>query len=620
MKDFLGIISFNQAISTEAEGRVAHIASTQGLISLKEEFADYEIIWGSSRCNEASKPALDKFYGYSVLFDGMIYNYNELACTFHENNTEARSISELIALLFRQHGPECFLLLNGDFSCALFDIKNRCLFIASDKIGPRKIYYTYNNGLLLFATRMKMIIQMLGAAPEIDNTFLSKYFAYGFVPSPNTPLKGIKKIPSGNYLVCKNDGIRLHQYWNLKFRNKEEIDEKETNYSNGIYDLLIESTKRRLNTNCRNGVFLSGGLDSSSLVAAMSELMPSHSIKSFTAIFNERSFDESTNARIIASHFDTDHKEILFTPQKALHFIEQLLDRIDEPFSDDDVICGGLLSPIASDTVDEIFTGDGPDEIFMGYPSFLAHRVTNLYERIPKSVRKHIEQFAEKLPVSYRYRSFDSQFKQFVGGLDYPAEIRDAAWWGPFPPKYQNCLFRDDIQKEMDFHHTHVYSEVEETLLTVNTNDITEEILSIYIKLLGERWLMKLNAVSQGTSLRFKFPYLDSRLIEYVNLIPSRFKLKSKYILRKGLQTHLPKQIVNGTKRPFFVPLAKWIKNDFKSLILDSISEKNTAAIGSLNYSYVSKLLEQHYAGKANNTKQIWNILILVSWYKRMMA
>ena len=619
MTDFYGAVSWDTPLTPDIQHRIKTLVElprpncalsslTGGLFT---GFADQT----SGGEGEADRG----IPGYSVLFSGLLCNKEELLSLLPDGarTQAAESDPVLIAHLFQKFKQQCFPRLNGDFSLALSDNPNKAFFLLNGKLHPRKIYYSRHEGYLFFSEDMETIVKMTGCLPPVNTPALPKYFAYGFVPSPDTLLQGIQRVPAGNFLLSRPKSLGLQPYWDIQFKDQDEPSRDEAHYSQDVYQVLCRTTARRLNPDARVGLFLSGGLDSSSLLAVLKQISPQTPLQTFTAVFQEKSFSEASNARTVASFFSAQHREIMFTPSKALAFLKDLLARLDDPFSDDDVICGGVLSPVAEVHVDDVFLGDGPDELFMGYPSFLAHRVADIYESVPALFRKFFEKGMGIIPVSYRYCAFDARFKQFLGGIGYPPALRDSAWWGPFPPQYQKPLFRDDLHAQLRFEYQEVYRAVSEAQRAVNAQTLVNQVLTSYIKILSERWLMKLNAVGRGTSLRFKFPYLDDDFIACVNRIPAQYKLKSKHILRRAMRPYLPKRIVQGGKRPFFVPLALWIKNDFKEQIRDTITADNIRQAG-LNHTTITRMLDDHFSGKTNNAKQIWNLFILLSWHRRM--
>ncbi len=620
MPGFYGAVSWERPLSPDIIHRLKRLAVPAGQPCLPNSSTDGLFMGFAPRPSAGKKGEGAEIPGYSVLFNGSLYNHKELLMLLPEEDRvpAAEDAAWLITRLFQKFNHHCFTRLNGDFSMALRDIHQRTFYLLNGKLHPRKIYYSQHKGCLFFSEDMETIIKISGLLPPLHLPVLPKYFAYGFVPSPNTLLEGVHRLASGTFLCFEQNITGLRAYWDIQFQEQEAPPRKqEAWHGQNVFQSLCQSTKRRLSAGSRVGLFLSGGLDSSSLAAVLKHISPETRVQTFTAVFDEKSFNEASRAGLVASFFQTRHHEILFTPQKALAFLKNWIEKVDDPFSDDDFICGGVLSPVAENLVDDVFLGDGPDELFMGYPSFLAHRITEIYARVPELFRKYFEAAIRFLPVSYRYCAFDARFKQFLGGVGYPPALRDAAWWGPFPPPYQNPLYPEDIRARLRLDGAEVYQEVLESQQHAHARTFVNQVLTAYIKILSERWLMKLNAVGQGTHLQFKMPYLDDDFIACVNSIPWPYKLKPKFILRQGMCPYLPQRIIRGKKRPFFVPLALWIKNDFKGLIRDILTAENIREAG-LNHQAALQMCDEHFAGTTNNAKQIWNLLILIAWHRRI--
>ncbi len=617
MPPFYGTISWDKPLTSDIRHRLKALAPHVQNNSRKGADENQHVLL-ASQAPHGERGNYCEIPGCCVLFNGILYNAQELLPLLpeHDRACAQRCQARLVASLFQKFHHACFTRFNGDFSLALHDVSQRTFYLLNGKLQPRKIYYAWQQGYLFFAENMETIVKMSGSLPPFNSRFLPKYFAYGFVPSPHTLLEGIHRLPSGKFLQFKPTNLALETYWDIQFSEEkmEAAPTGKTSYSQEAFRVLCESTQRRFNAGARIGLFLSGGLDSGSLAAVLKHISPQTPLQTFTAVFNEQSFNEASRARTVASFFQTQHHEILFTQEKALTFVTNWIERLDDPFSDDDVICGGILSPVAEKSAEDIFLGDGPDELFMGYPSFLAHRITEIYERVPALVRKYFERAVRVLPVSYRYCAFDARFSQFLSGVGYPPALRDAAWWGPFPPASQKPLYLD---AGFSLDATDVFQDVLTAQDRARAQTFVNQVLTAYIKILSERWLMKLNAVSLDTPLRFKMPYLDDDFMAFVNRIPWQYKLKPKYILRQAISPYLPQRIVQGTKRPFFVPLALWIKNGFKGLISGILTPENLQQTG-LNHPTVLKMCDEHFSGHRNYARQIWNIFILTAWHRRI--
>ncbi|MFA5260767.1 MAG: asparagine synthase-related protein, partial [Candidatus Omnitrophota bacterium] len=371
MPPFCGAISRKGPLAPDIKHRLKTLTDPQQQSCLRNDSPDGLFTGFASQILAGEGKASCEIPEYSVLFNGILYNHKDLLPLLPENSRALaeKSTPLLIAHLFHKYNHACFSRLNGVFSLALRDIPHRTFYLVNGKLQPRKIYYFFYEECLFFTEDMENIIKISGIRPSVNITFLPKYFAYGFVPSPNTLLEGIHRLPSGKFLLFEPDNMDLQTYWDIQFNDQNETSTiaKETHYSEEVFRVLCQSAERRLNADSRTGLFLSGGLDSSSLVAALKHISPGIPLQTFTAVFDEKSFNEAPKARTVASFFQTQHHEILFTPQKALTFVKDWIKEVDDPFSDDDIICGGVLSPIAEELVNDVFLGDGPDELFMGY-------------------------------------------------------------------------------------------------------------------------------------------------------------------------------------------------------------------------------------------------------------
>ncbi|MCD4779889.1 MAG: hypothetical protein K8S27_04985 [Candidatus Omnitrophica bacterium] len=620
MPDFLGCVLSSISLSDGIDRNVNRILTRDQFLASKKRQSEDRVVLGLQQTFAEKRLIVEEFYGCTVLIRGNIYNMAEIGERLSLPDKEFRSgsLAEKIVLIYKKKGVSFYEELNGDFALALYDESEHVLFLGVDKFSPAQIYYYFDGKDFVFSTTLQRMIQMIGHVPSLDPTAFSKYFAYGFVPAPLTLFNEIKKIPLGHFLVYNRADIRMVRYGGGFFSMENQPQKSEHAYAQEVYDRFLKAVKIRMNGQHKNGVFLSGGLDSSSVVASLSQFASGRELHTFTAVFSETSYNESVNARLVAERFHTQHQEILFTPQKAIDYVQKLIKAIDEPFADDDVICSGILSPIACQYADDVFLGDGPDELFMGYPSLFAHGAMNLYEKIPGGIRQGFEAMMKTRSMSLEYCSFDGRFKQFLGGLGYPACKRDAAWWGPFPPQYQQFLFHEDVLAGLDLRHENIYSEVDQILTTMTTRNTLEEIISVYLNILSGRWLLKLNAAARQSSINFKMPFFDDDFIACVNNIPARFKKKPKQILRKSFQRILPKEITRGKKRSFFVPLPKWMKENFSSLLSEHLSLERLRELNMLNPAYVHGLIDQHKAGKVNHAKQIWSIFIFMAWYHQL--
>lgn len=555
-----------------------------------------------------------------LTYNGEIYNFLELRESLVKKGHKFRSKTdtEVVIHSWEEWQEECVHKFNGMFAFALWDRNKNTLFVARDRMGQKPLYYTQTKGQLIFASELKAILKHPDIAKEIDLESLRKYLAYEYIPAPRTIFQGIQKLPAGYWLRYRDDKIEINKYWDLNFNLT--FPGRIEDCCCQVKSLFRLAIKRRLVSDVPLGVFLSGGIDSSSIVAFMAGMMPSKAIKTFSIGFKDSSFDESSYARKVACYFGTDHHEEILEPKRMLEIFSEAISNLDEPFADASIIPTYLLSKFTRRYATVALSGDGGDELFCGYPTFPAHKLAKIYEKIPRFIHKEIvERLASLLPVSCANFSFDFKVKQFLSGVLYPMAVRHQIWLGSFSPQRQVELLaaKDKVNLEND----HIYSEIINFLKDVVSRDDIEKIIYFYTKLyLQEDILTKTDRASMANSLEVRAPFLDHQFVEFICSIPSQWKLKglrTKYIFKKAMEDMLPKDIIHRPKKGFGIPVAKWIKEDLKGLTLDAFAKDKIKREGFFDYSFIQQLLKEHFAGKKDNRKQLWTLLTFELWYER---
>jgi asparagine synthase (glutamine-hydrolysing) len=352
----------------------------------------------------------------------------------------------------------------------------------------------------------------------------------------------------------------------------------------------------------------------------MSELTDPAGIKTFSIGFEEKSFDESSYARQVARLFGTDHHEQILTPGTMTEILPEIWDFLDEPFADASIVPTYLLSKFTRQHVTVALGGDGGDELFAGYDPFLAHRLAGLYDWVPGAFHSRVvEPLMGRLPVSTDNMSLDFRIKQFLKGIPYPAAIRNQVWLGSFSHEEQPGYLSQDFRAECNGFTP--YDDITAAEQGMRFRDLTDEIVFLYSRFyLADDILTKVDRASMATSLEVRAPFLDTDFTEFVNALPSRWKLHGltrKYILKKSLEKKLPREILYRKKKGFGIPLSKWIKEDLKSLVLDVFSPNRIRGAGIFDAKAVTRLVDEHLAGTRDNRKQIWTLLMFEMWRER---
>jgi asparagine synthase (glutamine-hydrolysing) len=559
-----------------------------------------------------------------IVYNGEIYNFQELRESLEKNGHQfyTKTDTEVIVHLYEEKGIHCVDDFNGMFGFCIWDKNKNLLFLARDRIGIKPLHYTQIDNQFIFASEIKSILVHPDVKKEVDLLSLNKYLTFEYIPAPNTIFKGIKKLPPGHILTINRYGeIKIEQYWDINFAHDEKINKREEAYQEELLFILKDSVKRRLISDVPLGVFLSGGIDSSTVTALMSELVPGQ-VKTFSIGFEDKSFDESSYARQVARYFATSHYEDILSPNKMIELVPVIAMILDEPLGDASIIPTYLLSQFTRQYVTVALGGDGGDELFAGYPTYQAHRLAYFYEKLPQGLRQGIiEKVINKLPVSTANISLDFQAKKFISGIPYLPEIRNYIWLGSFTPTEKKYLLSKEVYDILKF--TDAFEDIKKYLAKADIEILLDRLLYLDMKFyLQEDILAKVDRASMANSLEARVPLLDHRFVEFVAKLPPRLKLNgltTKYIFKKAVKNLLPKGIANRKKKGFGIPIAKWFKRELKGFVLDVFNESKIKKEGFFNYSYIKRLLDEHFEGRKDNRKQLWTLLVFELWYDKFM-
>ncbi len=555
-----------------------------------------------------------------VVFNGEIYNFRELREELKGRGHQFRTVSdtEVITHAYEEYGEECFRRFNGMFAIGIWDERRKRLVLARDRLGKKPLYYSFINGTFLFASELKAIMTYPAFPRKVDPVSFMKYLFFEFIPCPHTIFKDASKIPAASYLIWDKKRIEVKQYWSPFDPQKGENNLSEVEAELRIMELLKESVKRRLISDVPLGVFLSGGIDSSAITALAQREVPGK-IKTFSIGFENPSFDESKYATLASKYIGTEHYEQRMTPTDLLNIIPSLPDILDEPMADASILPTFLLSKFTREHVTVALGGDGGDELFAGYPTYLAHKFANQYERYLRFLHPAINYFGNLLPVSDDNISFDFKIKKFLSGIGYPYGIRNSVWLGSFS--------FSDLTKTLSPGLLNYFDElkiVDEIALHEKVFPLKDQMTFIqYLDLklyLQEAILTKVDRASMACSLEVRAPFLDHELVEFVMNLPSKLKLKRftpKYILKKTMKNWLPDAVIQRPKKGFGVPIAKWVKGPLNPLFRELLASDRIGQEGFLNPEYVTQLLQDHLANKKDNRKQLWTLLIWELWVNR---
>jgi asparagine synthase (glutamine-hydrolysing) len=561
-----------------------------------------------------------------VVFNGEIYDFarhrRDLETAGHRFRTGADT--EVLVHAYEERGERLLDDLNGMWGLALYDTRRRTLILARDRLGKKPLYWTLRDGQLWFASELKALLVDERLVRRVDLVSLHQYLTYECVPAPRTILAGVQKLEPGWLLSFHEGRVRMVQYWDVGFGARGDAAAgdggRPPTYAEAIELLdahLERAVASRLVADVPLGVFLSGGIDSSTVAWHAARLRPG--IKTFTVGFSERSFDESGHARSVAAIVGSEHQERILSPRAALDLLPRVVDTLDEPFGDASVIPTTLLSAFAREQVKVALGGDGGDEVFLGYPTYPAHRLAELYARLPAGVRAAVEAAVERLPVSLENISLDFKLRRFVAGAARPAPVRNAAWLGSFAPGAAPAVLAPAVRREL--RDADSGQPLAELLLGLATKHPLEAVQYLDFKIyMSEDILVKVDRASMSCSLEVRAPLLDYRLVDFVARLPLAYKLRglsTKALLKSAMTGRLPRRILHRSKKGFGIPVGRWINGELAPLADATLERGKLDREGYLDGAEVQRLLAEHRGGLRDHRKVLWTLLMFELWLAR---
>jgi len=553
----------------------------------------------------------------SVIQNGEIYNFQEIRQDLEKrgHRFKTNSDTEAIVHLYEEYGTACAEHLRGMFAFAIWDAPRRRLVVGRDRLGIKPIYYAIGNGRLLFGSELKSLLAV-GLDREIDPQALHDYLSLTYVPAPATIFRAARKLMPGSLLIAERGAVRTERYWNLSFEPDEKRFHSEPEILAEVRAGVEDAVRSHLVSDVPLGVFLSGGVDSATLVACMRKYHTG-ALKTFSIGFAEKSFSELDRARAVAKHFGTEHHEMIVTPDAAA-LVPELTHSFDEPYADSSAIPVLCVARLARKSVTVALTGEGGDEVFAGYKTYTATKLAGMYRRaVPGPLRSLVAWGANRLPVSHGKVSFDYMAKRFVAGASRDAVDAHFSWKAIFDEAAKHTLYResrDQLGPTVRLYH--------EAVAGIDPQDMLSRLLMIDTRLgLEGDMLVKADRMSMATSLEGRVPLLDHRLVEMVAAIPSRFKmkgLKTKVLLREAMRDLLPRETTHGPKQGFNVPIPSWLLGPLRELVHDTLAPSRIAATGIFRPEPIQELIRAHEARERDNSRDIWTLLMFQTWYDRI--
>ena len=558
-----------------------------------------------------------------IVFNGEIYNFQELKeeLLLKGHSFKTHCDTETIIHLYEEEGEECVRKLRGMFAFAIWDEKKKKLFLARERIGKKPLHYTVFDGKILFASEIKAILQDPSVRRRIDHEALHDYLSLLYVPAPKTMFEGIQKLPAGHYLVCDKEGVKLTKYWDIDF--SRTVADSEEALKEELYNKLKEAVKIRLISDVPLGAFLSGGIDSSSVVSLMSELEDKPVVTNSIG-FSVKAFDELKYASLLSKRYSTEHHEYVVEP-KALEILDKLVWAYDEPFGDASSIPTYYVSKMARQNVTVALSGDGGDENFAGYNRYMySDALVRLQKVLPGFVKAGAKAVSSSLSskdsgawirkINNKLQElYLSPFEMYFKMISiYKEEEKALLYSGALKEKMKYYDSRDNFRRIFD---------------SCPSPDYISKLQYLDIKTyLCDDILVKVDRASMAVSLEVRAPMLDHKFMEFVATIPAGLKArhqKGKYIFKKAMSRNIPSEILNRSKMGFDIPMTHWLRTNLKNLVEAELFAKDGIIAELFDLEYVKKMWEiVQYANlkgfrKTDFSYRIWLLFIFSRWHKK---
>ena len=563
------------------------------------------------------QPIFNEDRSVAVTLNGEIYNYRELRAELEEagHTFSTKGDTEVIAHLYEDDGEACVDRLRGMFAFAVWDAKSRTLMLARDRLGKKPLFYTQREGTLWFASEARSIFQDPEVPRKVDFEAIDSYLAAQYVPHPLSAFEGVRKLPPATMLLWQDGRIRLRRYWKLSYattlngagdRELEEVIRRE----------LLEATALRLRSDVPLGAFLSGGVDSSAVVAAMAK-QASGRVKTFSIGFDVETFDETAYAREVAELFDTDHHTFRVEPH-AMELLPRLVWHYGEPFADPSAIPSFYLAELARSHVTVALNGDGGDEAMAGYPRYAGNLLAERLRHVPPSVLRATLKTLKAVAGSNEPSDFVRRARRVLETAPLAAWERYATWVAPFTEEERDALYTAEFRSELS--ERPAAKLIRDSFAASDADNLVERLLDVDVQsYLPDGLLVKMDIAAMAHSLEVRSPLLDQRFVEVAASMPVSAKSrgrKSKVAFKNALRRWLPDHILDRPKMGFGVPLKHWFRGELSELPVDVLLDPRSLQRGFFREDGLRSLIADHQDGRADHSLKIWALLQLELWMR----
>ncbi len=550
-----------------------------------------------------------------VVYNGEIYNFKEIRATLeHRGHVfETQTDTETIVHAYEQYGDACVQYFNGMFAIALWDARKRRLFLARDRLGIKPMYYWTDQRKLVFASELKGLIAHPDVPRKINLAGLDLFLTLEYIPAPHTIYEGIFKLLPGHTLVVEQGTVKVKEYWDVSY---QPVSQSEPECIEILSSLINDAVRLRLISDVPLGAFLSGGIDSSTIVGFMSQNM-SNSVETFSIGFDDATYNEVPHANRVANHFGTHHHVEVLKPD-IVTLAEQLIPHHDEPFADTSIFPTYLVSKLASQSVKVVLSGDGGDELFAGYDTYLAEKVGRYYGCLPRPLRQHVlPRFADWLPSQPAKKGLINKVKRMVEGAALDPSLQHTRWMMFLNPAEKASLYQSDLRTVINDDLATAY--FARYFERASAFDKLAQQQYVDIKTyLADDILTKVDRMSMAVSIEARVPLLDYRIVEFAMNLRSDMKLngtRTKAILRSAVKGLVPDFVLEKPKQGFSTPMKHWLRTSLKPMMLDLLSKDSLRSHGYFNQQVVSKWIQEHLGERANHSHRLWPLMVFAIWY-----
>jgi asparagine synthase (glutamine-hydrolysing) len=556
-----------------------------------------------------------------LTYNGEIYNFKELRQELESlgHHFKSNTDAEVIIYAYLEWGRECLTRFNGMFAFAIWDSQDETLFLARDRLGIKPVYYANTPAGFAFASEIKSLIAIPGLDRSPDLAALDQFMTFLWTPDPRTAFRGISKLPPASYLIYREGRVEVSEYWDLKFEEDDSISEAE--WTERVRDQVARSVRAQMLADVPLGAFLSGGIDSSTIVALMSsfsELKPT----TYTLGFRGEDLrydileDDVKYARMVGEQFQTDYHETFLEPE-VMELLPKLVYHMDEPVADPAIITSYLICRSARERLTVLLSGMGGDEVFAGYPRHAAVRIAEAYNLIPSFLSRPV---VDALPGSRpgRLTALFRNTKKLARSASLPERERYLGFGTYFNEAEKREMYTGELARAArDFN---AYAEHQRYFDRVADEDFVNQMLYVDMKtFLPCLNLTYTDKTSMASSMEVRVPLLDHELVELAARIPAGLKLKGltgKHILKRAAEAWLPREIIHRKKAGFSAPVRAWLVRDLRDMVEDLLSESTIRTRGYFEYGFVRKLIDDNLSGREDNSLKVFQLVTLELWHR----